>query len=47
MKYLGRYTKEGESPVIEILETLTEILSTARHVEPCRKQRGPSRKAKY
>ena len=34
MKYLGRYTEEGESPVIEILETLTEILSTAGHVEP-------------
>ena len=47
MKYLGKYTEEGESPVIEILRTPLGILSTARHVEPCRKQRGPSRKAKY
>ena len=47
MKYLGKYTKEGESPVIEIVRTLLGILSTTRHVEPCRKQRGPSRKAKY
>ena len=44
---MGKYTKEGESPVSEIIKTLLEILSTARHVEPCRKQRGPSRKAKY
>ena len=47
MKYLGKYAKEGESPVVEIVRTLLGILSTARHVEPCRKQRGPSRKAKY
>ena len=47
MKYLGKYTKEGESPVIEIIRTPLGILSTARNVEPCRKQRGPSRKAKY
>ena len=47
MKYLGRYTKEGESPVIEISETQPGILSTARHVESCRNPRGPSRKAKY
>ena len=47
MKYLGKYTKEGESPVIETMETRIGILSTARHEEPCRKQRGPSRKAKY
>ena len=38
---------KGESPVDEILQTLYGILSTARHVEPCRNQRGPSRKAKY
>ena len=47
MKYVGEYTKEGESPVIEIVRTPLGILSTARHVKPCRKQRGPSRKAKY
>ena len=47
MKYLGKYTKEGESPVIEIIRTLLGILSTARHVEPCLKTRRPLRKAKY
>ena len=47
MKYLGRYTKEGESPVIEISETPTEFLSTSRHVEPCVNLRKLLRKAKY
>ena len=47
MKYVGKYTKEGESPVIEILKTPLGILSTARHVKPCRKHPGPSGKAKY
>ena len=40
-------TAVGESPVYEMQEALWRILSTARHVKPCRKQRGPSRKAKY
>ena len=40
-------TIEGESPVNEMQQTLKGILSTARHVKSCRKQRGPSRKAKY
>ena len=39
-------TEEGESPVFEIVIPLTPK-STAGHVEPCRKTRGPSRKAKY
>ena len=47
MKYLGKYTKEGESPVIEILRTPLGILSTAEHVKFRRKQGGPSPKAKY
>ena len=47
MKYLGKYTKEGESPVIEILRTPLGILSTTRHVKSCWNLRGPSRKAKY
>ncbi len=44
---MGRHIEEGDNPVSEIDTTLYGILSTARHVEPCRKQRGPSRKAKY
>ena len=44
---MGRHIEEGENPVSEIDTTLYGILSTARHVEPCRNPRGPSRKAKY
>ena len=43
---LEKGTEEGESPVFEIVIPLTPK-STAGHVEPCRKTRGPSRKAKY
>ena len=44
---MGRPTEEGESPVVEIVRDMEGILSTAGHVESRRKQRGPSRKAKY
>ena len=44
---LERLTKEGESPVREMKQSLKCILSTAGHEESCRNQRGPSRKAKY
>ena len=44
---MGRHIEEGENPVSEIDTTLYGILSTARHVEPCRKHPGPSGKAKY
>ena len=44
---LERLAGEGESPVSEIKQTLRCILSTAGHEKSCRKQRGPSRKAKY
>ena len=44
---MGRHIEEGDNPVSEIDTTLYGILSTARHVEPCRNPRGPSRKAKY
>ena len=44
---LERLTKEGESPVHEMKQSLKCILSTAGHEESCRNQRGPSRKAKY
>ena len=39
--------EEGESPVTEIRVKPNGILSTARHEESCRKQAGPSAKAKY
>ena len=44
---MGRPTKDGESPVYENLVKLSGILSTARHEKSCRKQAGPSVKAKY
>ena len=47
MNGIERPAKEGASPVIENLNTPNGILSTARHVEPCRNQPGPSGKAKY
>ena len=43
---MEKRTKEGESPVDEIVRTQIEK-STARHVEPCRNKGGPSPKAKY
>ena len=39
--------KKGDSPVSEIPIRSNSILSPARHVKPCRKQPGPSGKAKY
>ena len=44
---MGRPTRDGESPVYENLAKLSGILSTARHEKSCRKQAGPSVKAKY
>ena len=44
---MERLTREGESPVSEMKQSLRCILSTAGHEESCRNQRGPSRKAKY
>ena len=44
---MGRYTIEGESPVSEVERSTSLILSTAGHEESGRKDRGPSRKAKY
>ena len=44
---MGRLTGEGESPVSEDRGKPSGILSTARHEESCRKQAGPSVKAKY
>ena len=44
---MGRHTEEGESPVIETVRKPSGILSTARHEKSCRKQAGPSVKAKY
>ena len=40
-------TVEGASPVYEMDAKPSGILSTARHEESCRKQAGPSAKAKY
>ena len=40
-------TEEGASPVVEMVRKSSGILSTARHEESCRKQAGPSAKAKY
>ena len=47
MNGIERPAEEGASPVIENPITLSGILSTARHEESCRKQPGPSGKAKY
>ena len=44
---LGKHTKEGESPVSEIYESMSKIQSTAGHEKSCRKQAGPPAKAKY
>ncbi len=45
---LGRVTKEGESPVHEMLwALLTRILSTVGHEKSCGNLGGPSSKAKY
>jgi hypothetical protein len=47
MKCLERHTIEGDSPVIENIETLECILSTAEHVKFRRNLPGPPGKAKY
>ena len=44
---LERLAGEGESPVSEMKRSPKCILSTAGHEESSRKDRGPSRKAKY
>ena len=43
----GSPAAEGESPVVEIRKPWKGILSTTGHEESCRKQPGPSGKAKY
>ena len=43
---LGKQTKQGESPVDEIIKSPV-TKSKAGHVKSCPKMRGPSRKAKY
>ena len=44
---IERPAEGGASPVDEISKRLSGILSTTEHVELCRKQPGPSGKAKY
>lgn len=44
---MGRYARQGESPVNEMGRQERLDLSTAGHEESGRKDRGPSRKAKY
>ena len=44
---MGRPAGEGESPVSETGSRPGRIQSTAGHVKPGRKIRGPPRKAKY
>ena len=44
---VGKPSIGGDSPVHIGVTYFSGIQSTARHVEPCRNQRGPSRKAKY
>ena len=44
---IERPTVEGASPVNESERKPSGILSTARHEKSCRKQAGPSVKAKY
>ena len=44
---IERPAKEGASPVDESCEDPSGILSTARHVKPCRNLPGPPGKAKY
>ena len=44
---IERSVEEGANPVDESRNGPSGILSTARHVEPCRKHPGPSGKAKY
>ena len=46
MKCVGKQTKEGESPVIEI-KWADVSRSRAGHEESCLKKWGPSHKAKY
>jgi len=44
---LGRSTRDGESPVVEIVYHLISIPSRSEHVKFRLNLRGPSRKAKY
>ena len=44
---LESWAIEGDSPVIEIKQSLVSIPSKAEHVKLCLNLRGPSRKAKY
>ena len=44
---MGKHTKEGESPVVEISEILADTLSRTEHVEFCLNLGGPPSKAKY
>eukprot|EP00494_Astrolonche_serrata_P030629 UN30897 len=41
------HTTEGDSPVFEMLKSLSRHLSTTEHVKFRGNLRGPSRKAKY
>ena len=44
---MGKQTKEGESPVNEILEEPSKIQSTTGKVKTSGKQGGPPPKPKY
>ena len=39
--------KRVKAPYLKQPSSMSIVLSTARHEEPCRKQPGPSGKAKY
>ena len=47
VKALERATREGESPVMDVLGRWARILSTTRHVKPCGKLGGPPSKAQH
>lgn len=44
---MGKLSKEGDTPVSEMVKTSDSILSRAGHVKPCLNLPGPSGKAKY
>ena len=44
---MGRWTEEGDSPVLEMRDRLSRILSKAGPEESCLNQPAPSGKAKY
>ncbi len=44
---LGKHTKESESLVSEMQDSVSKHQSTAGHEKSCRKQAGPPAKAKY